>query len=258
MTNFPAYLLVSHGSRDPRPNMAMLNLANIISQKLRPESVSEHQKQNSELTNLLTKTKPILIETACLELTPISLHQKILKLADLAVNSGIKKINIVPLFLSPGVHVQEDIPLEIALAKQQLPGKIELCLLPYLGENLQIQHLLEQEFNRLNAEAKIIFAHGSRRQGGNQPMETIAHNLSALTAYWSVSPNLETQISQLVNLGISKIAIVPYFLFGGKIIETTAQQILILQRKYPQVELMFGETLDKNPNLIQLIMELLL
>jgi sirohydrochlorin cobaltochelatase len=249
LTKLPASLLVSHGSRDPRPNMAMLNLATIIRHQFGLSYLSENKIANS-----LNQIQPILVETACLELGSVPLHQRITEFAHLALNNGITRVNIFPLFLSPGVHVQEDLPWEISLAQQNLAGKIELCLLPYLGSNLRIQDLLQEEFHRLNCEGKIILAHGSKRQGGNQLIENIADILSSQVAYWSVSPNLETQVLRLMQQGMNKIAIVPYFLFSGAITEAIANQVISLQTKYPQVELIFGSTLEKNPNLVELIM----
>lgn len=257
MTNYQAYVLVSHGSRDSRPQLAMLRLAEQLGQKLSQEYGSENRIYNSENSTVLTKTKPILIETACLELTTIPLHQKIIDFAKLSLNSGINELKIIPLFLANGVHVREDIPLQVSLAEEKLQEKIKISLQPYLGSNFRLQNFLEQEFNRLNCEGNIILAHGSRRVGGNFQIENMAHNLGVLTAYWSVTPALESQIQLLINQGIKTIAILPYFLFHGTITDAIASLIKELQIKYPQVEIKLGETLDRHPNLIELIMDII-
>jgi sirohydrochlorin ferrochelatase len=248
LINSTAYLLVSHGSRDPRSQLATSNLAQIISQKL-------SQQGDNNLGKNLTKTTPVLVDTACLELAPLPLHQTVIQFAQFALNLGLENIKIIPLFLLPGVHVCEDLPSEINLAQQDLGEKIKINLSSYLGSNSSITKLIQQEFERLNCEGKIILAHGSRRQGSNQIIEEMASNLSALASYWSVASDLENKLLQWENQGTKKVGIVPYFLFTGAITDAIAQQVEILQTKYPQLDLKFGNTLDKNPHLIELIIE---
>lgn len=255
MTNSTAYLLVSHGSRDLRPHIGLLNLAEKVRQELGQKDLTKEINYHNNYPATLNQTQPVLVGTACLELADISLHQSVIQFAQLVLKQGISKINIIPLFLLPGVHVCEDLPLEISLAKQELTEEIEINLSSYLGENLAIKKLLQEEFKRLNCESKIILAHGSRRQGSNQIIEDMAVNLSAMTAYWSISPNLETRIMELSNQGSKRIAIVPYFLFTGGIIDAIAQQVETLQIKYPKIEIKLGETLDKNPELVTLIIK---
>ncbi len=231
----------------------MSNLAEIVRQKLSQKS--EDRQYTYGRTALLTRNKSVLVGTACLELSSTPLHQNIIQFSTLALNSGITQVNIVPLFLSPGVHVEEDIPSEVSIAQQQLQRKIDICLQPYLGSNVQIKKLLQQEFNRLNTEGKILLAHGSRRQGGNQPIENMAKFLQASPAYWSVFPSLNQQINNLKNRKIREIGIVPYFLFTGGITEAIAQQVKGLQLEYPQIKIILGNPLEKNSQLANLIVE---
>ncbi|ACK66306.1 cobalamin (vitamin B12) biosynthesis CbiX protein [Rippkaea orientalis PCC 8801] len=226
-----AYLLVTHGSRDRRPQIALENLAILVKQRLSVRT-------------------PIIIETASLELTPIPLAQKI---EQLALKS--KNLTIIPLFLLPGVHVREDIPKEIAIAQQNTGGGVTIKLAPYLGSYSRLPHLIARQFGEDLANGKILIGHGSRYPQGNQPLQDLATHLNALDAYWSVKPSLNDQFSTLIDQGKETITIVPYFLFAGGITQAIAQQVQQLQSTWPQVHLQYGQPLGATPELAQLIVE---
>ncbi len=163
-------LLVSHGSRDPRPQQAATRLADLIQ----------------------TKLSNATIETAVLELAEQPLHQQIINFAhklldsklvnsqtnsqtNLQVNSKTNspanslEILILPLFLLPGVHVMEDIPHEVNLARSILNpipnpisnpisnSPITLQILPHLGSHSGMFEILteQQMFTKTSREISI-------------------------------------------------------------------------------------------------------
>ncbi len=259
MTLSSAYLLVFHGSRDPRPQIAGERLAYLIQQRL--ESVIHHTpqlsvvKQQPNSLALLNKTTSPLITTAVLELGKIPLNQSITKFALQAKQAGLKQVKILPMFLLAGVHVKEDIPTEIALAKKNLPGEIALELLPYLGSNDDLTTILTKKFAQFPTSARILLSHGSRRLGGNQPVKAIASSLNAAVAYWSVAPTLQEQVTALEAIGHQKIAILPYFLFNGGITEAIATQVQKLQTHFPHLQLLLGKPLGTTTELADLVAE---
>ncbi|MFP4007811.1 MAG: sirohydrochlorin chelatase, partial [Spirulinaceae cyanobacterium] len=78
LVNSSAYLLVSHGSRDPRPQKAAVHLADLVSQRLS----SSHRAP--------------IVTTAALELAPTPLYQEIYQQAQ---KYQLEQLHIVPLFL---------------------------------------------------------------------------------------------------------------------------------------------------------------
>ena len=230
-----AYLLVSHGSRDPRPEMAMENLAKLFQAKL-PSSD--------------------LVATATLELNIKPLHQQIQDFANIALSSGYQSLKIIPLFLLPGVHVMSDIPAQVELAQTGLNQDIMIELKPYLGSHANLEKLLIQLLADINAETIIVLAHGSRRPGSAQPVETIAHKLGGVAAYWSVSPSLEEKVQELVIAGYQNMAILPYFLFPGGITDAIAHSTQQLQLKFPGVTLQLAAPLGVNAELADIIGDL--
>lgn len=242
-----AYLLVSHGSRDPRPQIATAQLAELVTRQLRAMGLQP------------------LVQTAVLECAPTPLHQQIQAFAQDTRVSGdpqeiaptLMRIYLVPLFLIPGVHVMEDIPAEVAIAQQFLGDLITLEICPYLGTDSSLYQLLATAATSSAKTGRVLMSHGSRRAGGNAPVEAIATHLKAVAAYWSVAPSLETQVTDLVEQGYEEIDILPYFLFEGGITDAIAQTVAQLNQKFPTTRLKMTETLGANSGLAARIVNLI-
>jgi sirohydrochlorin cobaltochelatase len=228
-----AYLLVSHGSRDPRPQIAVSQLA-------------------AQLSSL---DRSHLIGTAQLELAAKPLHAQIVDFAQTVLERGIDKIVILPLFLSPGVHVMDDIPAEVTIADRE-PLGIKMAIAPFLGTDSNLTDLFER--NRLDLpERSIIIAHGSRRKGGNQTVERLADKLDLEPAYWSVAPSLTDRVTALVTQGATEIGILPYFLFAGGITDAIGELVAKLRQQFPQVLIILAEPIGNSPELVIKIEQIL-
>jgi len=206
-----------------------------------------------ESTNFLSSSSPPLVEIAALELADLSLSESLVNFAKQASIKGFKRIKVVPLFLAPGVHVQSDIPTEIAQATKQIGNQITIELSPYLGKYSEIVTLLTQQFEDLSAKTRILIAHGSRLLAVAEYYQRLGTQLDADVAYWSTIPRFSEHIKSKIAAGSQKIALVPYFLFPGRITEAIALEISILQQEYPQVELRLGKPLGTTPAIAELI-----
>jgi sirohydrochlorin cobaltochelatase len=262
-----AYLLVAHGSRDPNYQNNLQQLALLVGQQLLESLWSQQPQLTTSLTasndraslQLLAKpelvSKHLIVATACLELTPLSLQEQIEHLALDCISKGIRRLKIFPLFLAAGVHLREDLPREVSLAQSNLQGEIAIELLPHLGCSPNLSRLLGQEFDRINCSHRLLLAHGSRRQSAQKSIELIAEKLTATIAYRSISPSLIERVTELVAEGATSIAITPYFLFAGRIGEAIALEVQELQISFPQVRLQLGEPLGATTAMARLIVE---
>lgn len=259
-----AYLLVFHGSRDPRTQIAVSELARLLAQTLENKPIVTQRKyleqhlsdSTSKGMKILERSTIPIVNTAALELSSLPLYQSIIQFALQARKNGDRVVEIVPLFLSAGVHVREDIPSEIALAKKAIESKISIKLSPHIGKYSGMRGLLANKFARLPGDGRILLAHGSRLSGANDRCETLATELNAIAAYWIATPDsfsLDRQISDLVGKGKKRIAILPYFLFPGKITKAIANRVVELQAIYPQVELILDRPLSTTSDLAELI-----
>jgi len=150
----------------------------------------------------------------------------------------------------------EDIPAEMAIAREALSKSMAIEIRPYLGSHGGLEQLLANQQHSLPADGWILLSHGSRRVGGNQPVLEMASKLSAMPAYWSVTPTLESRVAELAAAGSAKIGILPYFLFAGGITEAIARQVRELQIKFPRVQLLLGKPIEASVELADLILEL--
>lgn len=237
-----AYLLIAHGSRDRRSLAAFAALAQQLTPRLR--SVVPHAAA---------------VGTACLELSRQPLHQQIIQFAHRTVaESAVTELYLLPLFLLPGMHVRDDIPVEVTQAKTLLTIDCQLHLRNYLGAHAGLVPLLRRLLARLPASQRILIAHGSRRFGGNAPVEVMANRLQATPSYWAIAPSLATQIQSLLSDGHQDIAIQPYFLFPGGITTAIAEEVALLQQDYGETQLHVGQPLSEAPEFITLVLDWLL
>lgn len=257
-----AYLLVSHGSRDPRPQRAMEKLAQLVRERLEirrlTRTVTENKYQANDAktsTVVIDSSWYPLVDTAVLELAPMPLYEKIREFANLALATGCHQIKLLPVFLLPGVHVMEDIPTEVAIAQQSLGTAIKIQQLPHLGSHPNFKQLLISQDSQLEADGKILLSHGTRRSGGNETVEALADSLGAVAAYWSIPPTLEEQVEVLTVAGYKRISISPYFFFQGGITDAIAQKVVDLKLQFPTVQLRLAEPIGVTVELANLIVD---
>ncbi|MBE9251580.1 sirohydrochlorin chelatase [Dolichospermum sp. LEGE 00240] len=233
LTNSTAYLLVSHGSRDPRPDLAMQQLAGLLREILPPG-------EN-------------FIEVATLEANIQPLHLQIQDFANRVQAFGCKKLQIIPLFLLPGFHVMTDIPAEIALVEQVINKGMIIELRPYIGSYPGLEKFFAKMMMTVKADIAIILAHGSRRAGSHTSVESLAASVGAVPAYWSVPPSLDTRVQESITAGYRQIAIFPYFLFTGGITDAIAQAVETLKLQFPSVSFQLAPPLGTSREFADLI-----
>ncbi len=232
-----AYLLVSHGSRDPRPQLAVDRFA---------------QQLSLQLQQFLPVTAPVIVAAAQLELAEQPLHRQICDFASNCRVQGVDRIILLPLFLLPGVHVMDDIPAEVAIAQRELGTSINITTAPFLGAAPNLVEAFAQ--NRFDLpRTTIILAHGSRRSGGNTTVERLAVDLELEVAYWSIAPSLADRVDALIATGATEIGILPYFLFAGGITDAIADMVANLRHQFPQVKFTLGEPLGNSPHLAEML-----
>ncbi|MEM6449881.1 MAG: CbiX/SirB N-terminal domain-containing protein [Cyanobacteria bacterium P01_D01_bin.105] len=292
MVDSTAYLLISHGSRDPRPKEAMNRLANLVRAQLVemdlarphlespspqaqhapseplqpfPNEVTPSKGRTVLLTRPKVQTSPpsdaiaqVMVGTACLELAPMSLSEQIYEFGTRVTAAGIKKLKLMPVFLMSGVHVKEDIPQEVNAAKKLLAETgLQLVLCPHLGSHNKISDVLASRMASVPSTGSLLVAHGSRRPKGNKVIQRLAERLNTQVAYWSTPPDIETQVIHLMQQGCQQITILPYFLFAGGITDAIAYRTEELAERFPKVNFRLLPTLGATDEIASLAVELI-
>ncbi len=276
-----AYLLVSHGSRDPRPQEAMNRLADLVRSQLetalRRENSDNFQPDRSRLerppaafslgtTSLLTRPRldkaiqvssEVIVGTACLELATRPLSEQIYEFGRRLKAAGVKELKLLPVFLMSGVHVMEDIPKEIEAAKEMLKGCLRLTLCPHLGSHEDISRVLENRLTSVETEGSLLVAHGSRRKKGNKAIQGLAKQINTKVAYWATPPDIESQVIELMQEGCQRLTILPYFLFSGGITDAIAHRTEELAERFPKVQFRLLPTLGATDEVADLVVDLI-
>ncbi len=280
-----AYLLVFHGSRDPRPAQATERLAQFVrahletnpagltaAQSARPKGYVSPGSYFERLPAPLASTPSVMdyefaswpysaylppVGTACLEAGALSLHEQIIEFGHRVAAAGVRSLRIVPLFLLKGVHVSDDLPSEVQLAQRALPT-LSLRLCAHLGSHPGLKDLVQTRLEATAAKDWLLLAHGSRRAESNGAIQALAKSLGGTTAYWAVAPSLETQVIQLMQQGVQRLAILPYFLFTGPTTDAVTHRTEELAERFPQLSVHLLPPLGPSPELAQLIVDLAL
>ena len=285
-------MLISHGSRDPRPKEAMTRLADLVRSRLEDslraahsataakknspsleddlQAVAGEQSSRSGRTLLLTRPRvkaqyeepparcDVIVGTACLELAPTDLSQQIYEFGQRLVAAGVRELKLLPVFLMAGVHVMEDLPAEIEKAKAVLGNSIELTLCPHLGGQARMVDILTRRLASTPAEAALLVAHGSRRPKGNRKVQTLGQQLNTEVAYWAIAPDIEEKAIELMQKGAQRIAILPYFLFAGGITDAITHRTEELAERFPKIKFRLLPTLGATDEVADLATHLLL
>lgn len=233
-----AYLLVAHGSRDPRSQASLHQLGEGVKQALQ-----------------LQCDQPPWVKTATLEFGSVPLKQQICNWGQQL--QQIDQIVILPLFLLPGTHVRVDIPDVVTTVRQFLPKSLGIEVRSHLGSHPKLFQILRATMSATDVDRWILLSHGSRYPGGNQPIEALAEQLNAAPAYWSVPPSLRQTVTQLATQPGLKVAIKPYFLFTGSIIDTISQEVNQLKCDFKHINLTFSSPLEPSAHLVHLIQDLI-
>lgn len=232
-------LLVSHGSRDPRPQVAVSQLAKLLLEQL-PDAN---------------------IDTATLELGQQPLHNQIKDFIDHLPPDSPRSLHILPLFLLPGTHVMQDIPAEVDLALFLIDHVCDIQVLPHLGSHGGMFELLSQQqqfySKETPAEIWILLAHGSKYNHAHQSIKELANQLNTIPAYWAVSPSLETQVEMLINQGYVSLGILPYFLFSGGITDAISRKVDNLQEQFPHTQIKLADPLGTTPLLAEMVLSII-
>lgn len=267
-----------HGSSDRRPQVAATVLAQLFTERMQhtttllpfarhPLVSSRHVSSETPSINVLSDLEPvgvspgdnqISVGVASLECAPIPLQEQIIQFVGplAGSNESPLRLFILPLFLLKGIHVMADIPAAVVQAQQSLGELVQINTRSPLGTHPGLYRLMTERMARLPVEAWILCSHGSRRLEANQAIDQLAARLGAVTAYWSVPPDLESRIHELMAVGIRRIGIFPYFLFSGKTTDAIAQLVDRLSHQFPTLHLHLTPPLDASPELADLVVDL--
>ncbi len=201
-----------------------------------------------------------------------------IEFADVLLDGGLdraalnaSRVIVVPLILNAAGHVKMEAPEHIAKARVRHPNT-EFLYVPNLGADDRILKILKRNLNKAMSvldmpdpknTGVIILGRGSSDRAANGEVAKIArwlfeethHELVDIAFTGITFPRLEAVVQRQVKLGMMQIAVLPYYLFTGTLIERISRQVEHLRLQYPQVRFASGSYFGFEDEIFQLLDE---
>jgi sirohydrochlorin ferrochelatase len=199
----PALLVIGHGSRDPA-------------------GVAEYW----QFVDLVTRTTDLAVGGGFIELAEPDLDTAIDKL----VADGAEHIVAVPLVLLGAGHLKVDGPAALERGRRRHPG-VRFDYARALGIHPFVLDVAADRIPRA-ADAVVVVGRGSSDPDANGDLYKIARLLQDATgveivepAFVSLAdPRVPAAVERCRRLGAERIAVVPYFLFTGILVDRIGDQ----------------------------------
>lgn len=235
-------LLVGHGSREPAGNMEI-------------EAFARRWRGRRPDWN---------IETCFIEFADVSVAEGLDRAA-----AGAGRVIVLPLILNAAGHVKMEIPEHIEAARVRHPGN-EFVYAPHLGACDPILAILKRRLHQAMRELDmpdpittgvILLGRGSSDRMANGEVAKMArwlleegdHELVDIAFTGITHPRLERVVQRQARLGIGQIAVLPYYLFTGTLIERIKRQVENLKSQYPHVRFARGDYFGFEEEIIGLL-----
>ncbi|HZQ27473.1 MAG TPA: sirohydrochlorin chelatase [Acidimicrobiales bacterium] len=245
----PALLLVGHGSRSPAGVAAYWHFASVL------------------------KAEAPDLEVGCgfIELAEPDLDTAV----DGLVAAGATSVVAVPLVLLGAGHMKSDGPAILARARHRHPG-VEFAYARDLGIHPSVLAVAEDRIREAlpagdgagagvdpATDAVVLVSRGSTDPDANADLYKVARLLAdsrglgmVEPAYVSLaSPDVPAALERCRRLGAERIAVVPYFLFTGVLVDRIHGQARGWAADHPEIEVLTGPELGADPRLARLVLE---
>ena len=235
-------LIVGHGSRDTNANVEFEALVATY-RAARPDIEVVH--------GYVELARPSL-STALRELT-----------------QRVDSIVVLPLFLFAAGHVKNDIPLALAQARQDFPT-VRFTVANALGVH---PNLVDLTFERARSAlegareatktAIVVVGRGSSDPDANGDFCKVVRLLAegreigwVVPCFIGVTrPLFEETVELVARARPERIIVVPYFLFGGRLISKIREHVEAFQARYPWIKTDLAPHLGKDDRLLKLMDE---
>ncbi|WP_119153693.1 sirohydrochlorin chelatase [Caldimonas tepidiphila] len=237
-------LLVGHGSRETSGNAEI-------------ETFADQWR---------TKHPDWRIEVCFIEFAEVMLDAGLARAA-----AGSRRVLVVPLILNAAGHVKMEIPEHIEEARAAHPG-VEFLYAPHLTACDPILSILKRRLRKAMASLDmpdptttgvVLLGRGSSDRQANGEvakmarwlMEESDHELVDIAFTGITWPRLERAVQRQVQLGMTQVVVLPYYLFTGTLIQRIGRQVENLKQQYPQVRFASSSYFGFEPEIFSLLDE---
>ena len=181
---------------------------------------------------------------------------------------GANELIVQPYFLIAGVYVVTDLP---KLVKATMPSErgVHFHMAEPLGAHTA---LVKLAYKRLQAvdpvpdqtTGLLFVAHGTPMEAANVPLTRVLQRVQTMAGYGPAvmgyldcnQPDIPTAIAQLVETGVPRIAILPYFLqLGRHVCDDLPTLFAEAKVRHPTTEIRIAEPLGYDLLLVEAVAE---
>ncbi len=187
---------------------------------------------------------------------------------DSLVAGGAASVVAVPLVLLGAGHLKNDGPAALARARRRHPG-VAFHYGRHLGVHPGVLEVAQERIGEVTRPsvladtAAVVVGRGSSDPDANADLYKVARLLSdsrglamAEPAFVSLAaPSVPDALERCRRLGAARIAVVPYFLFTGVLVDRIADQADRWAREHPDVDVVVGRYLGPDPRIARLVLE---
>ena len=235
-------LILAHGSRDEAANAEFESLVEVY----------RHSHSEFEVSH------------GYIELAAPSFQEA---LAQAAQRS--RRVVVLPLFLFRAGHVKNDIPLALAEARRQFP-EVDFCSADSLGAHPAMAELAFErarshlgEGQRNENPAVVVVGRGASDPDSNADFFKLVRLFSEGRGFSWVLPCFigitEPRVEETLDLAArarpDRLLVVPYFLFGGQLVERLAGQVEAFGSRYPWIQTSLSSHLGVDSRVFDLMDE---
>ncbi len=204
------------------------------------------------------------IEVCFIEFAEVMLEEGLARAA-----RNARHVIVVPLILNAAGHVKMEIPEHIAEARELFPG-VRFDYAPHLTACDPILEILKRRLKGAMHELDmpdptttgvVVLGRGSSDRQANGEMAKMARWLAEETDHELVDlaftgitwPRLERVVQRQVQLGMTQVVVLAYYLFTGTLMERIVRQVAHLRVQYPQVRFALGTYFGFEPEIFELL-----
>jgi sirohydrochlorin ferrochelatase len=235
----PSLLLVGHGSRSAKGVAAYWEFASV----------------------LRDRAPGLRIGCGFIELAEPDLDTAI----DDLVDAGATEIIAVPLVLLGAGHLKSDGPATLARARHRHPA-VTFSYARDLGIHPAVLRVAEERIKAAapdQADAVVIVSRGSSDPDANSDLYKVGRLLADSRGLGLVEPSfvslappdVPAALERCRRLGATRIAVVPYFLFTGVLVNRIHAQAAAYAEEHPELRITVGSELGADPRIADLVLE---
>jgi precorrin-8X/cobalt-precorrin-8 methylmutase len=188
------------------------------------------------------------------------------------VADGAKGVVVVPALLATATHAKNDMPVDLALLRQQFPGvdlhfAATMDLHPYLlrlcQERIMAVEAQGEKLIRRDDTCLVVVGRGTSDPDANAEIAKLTRMLeegmgfgASFTCYsGTAKPLVKEGLATASKLGFKRIVVLPYFLFDGVLVKRIYSACDALRQRHGELEVLQAGYLGPEPLVAKVFLE---